>query len=143
MFGKLFEQIKFELVAGLIVSLVVLYMYHSAQVAIMAAELARAGTTIAELQASNTVLSIANKQAVADIDTQNKHVELLKETMLHMSQEAEAALLKVKKDADKWRGQYTALLTSPGVGDTECAKVDTLLRKYHSLRLSEMKEVSP
>lgn len=143
MLGKLFDQFKFEVIGVLLVALVALYLFHVAQVGILTAALDTANGKIGNLQVTNSTLTAANKKAAVDIEAQNKQVQAMKDAMAVLAQEAEDALAKVRKDAEKWRRQYDLIFRQPPPTKDECKAVSGLLSQYHSLRLSEMQEVSP
>lgn len=143
MIGKLFDQFKLEVVGVLLLALIGLYLFHVAQVGLLTTALDEANGKIGNLQVTNSILTQANKQAKTDIDTQNAQIKALKDTMAAMSKEAEDMLAKVRKDADRWKQQYDALFRKPPPTKDECQAVSNLLSQYHSLRISEMREVAP
>ena len=133
------------LVAGLLIALSGLFIYHLLTVGTYKLDLASKNVIIAKreqkigsLQDQAAALIAANEGFKASAATQNNAVENLMNVITMNQKEAIDAINAASIRALKYKKSYDAILNAKNVGDTPCNALNSRFNQYIELRQKEI-----
>lgn len=129
--------------AGVIVVLVAVllggFVYHKSTTALLKSDLKKLQEQVGSLTVEVATLKASKAQLVSAVERQSEAITDMVRQEEEISQQAEEALARERKQAEEWKGKYAAILNAPRHG-TACDSLTHKMTKYFDLRREEGKQ---